>query len=39
MRYLFLMGGEEAGLMKMSEKAAVGSGTLTRPVLRLSLIH
>ena len=50
MRHLCLMGGEGAGLMKalilscsrlmkMSEKAAVGSGTLTRPVLRLSLIH
>ena len=36
MHHLFLMGGEEAGLMKMSEKAAVGSGTLTRPVLRSS---
>ena len=39
MRHLFLMGGEEAGLVKMSEKAAVGSGTLTRPVLCLSLLH
>ena len=37
MRHLFLMGGK--GLVKMSEKAAVGSGTLTRPVLRLSLIQ
>ena len=39
MRHLFLMGGKGAGLVKMSEKAAVGSGTLTRPVLRLSLIQ
>ena len=39
MRHLLLMGGEGAGLIKMSEKAAVGSGTLTRPVLRLSLIQ
>ena len=29
MRHLFLMGGKGAGLMKMSEKAAVGSGNLT----------
>ena len=27
MRHLFLMGGEGAGLIEMSEKAAVGSGT------------
>ena len=39
MRHLFLMDGEGAGLIEISEKAAVGSGTLTRPVLRLSLIH
>ena len=39
MRHLFLMGGKGAGLVKMSEKVAVGSGTLTRPVLRLSLIQ
>ena len=31
MRHLFLMGGEEAGLMKMSEKAAVGSVTFNSP--------
>ena len=39
MRHLVLMGGKGAGLMKMSEKDAVGSGTLTRPVLRSSPIH